>query len=95
MSQIATRIPSNLKETRVTFRVKSGAEFRKFTLCLDWPKYLSSQFSRDFLGEKKNNTKKETTMVQPLQGNEVALGGIEIFFWRREKGNFSQITSSG
>lgn len=47
--------------------------------------------------KKKNNTKKKPkTMVQPLQGSEVALGGIEIFFfWRREKGNLSQITSSG
>ena len=82
MCHLATRIPSNLKETRVTFRVQSGAEFRKFTLCFDWPKHLSSQLSRDFLGEK-NKIKK--TVVQPLEGNEVALGGIEIFFWRRER----------
>ena len=97
MCHLATRIPSNQKETRVTFRVQSGAEFRKFTLCLDWPKHLSSQLSRDFLGEKKNNTKKKTKNNGTTSPRERSSTWWywDFFFWRREKGNFSQITSSG
>lgn len=96
MCHLPNRIPSNPKATRVTFRVQSGANWlnsgNSRCVLIGQNICYHSQggiWFSSFLGEKDRKKKaKKRRMVQPLRGNEVALGGIEIFFWRRGKGNF-------